>query len=322
MRKAEYLDYTENFAVNRYQIELSRFDERHRLIVRTLSFAGAALLIVAALWGAGFPPKAWWASLWSSQLNVKVEYAPAASNPSAFSVAEPAASVVTPPAAGGEGTDSSVSPTPLPLYLMATFPGRNAGEGTAQIGTSTTNPQTYSAGALLANGAQLAEIHQHHVVLKKGDRTARLSLHNGLKTSEQSKRDLDALLAVGGEQPVLLTTPNTREVFTSYVRPNPIYDGETLLGFEVYPGQKAGVFSRMGLQSGDVITSINDAPFSDPSQAMDLFNQLTQGVAMVATIKRKGRFERVTLDGSLISAEETRGANSESAHLSAGMAPI
>jgi hypothetical protein len=66
--------------------------------------------------------------------------------------------VVLPVPIAPRGTDSSVSPVPLPLILTATRPGRNPREGFADIGVDAKTPQTYAAGSLLANGARVAEI--------------------------------------------------------------------------------------------------------------------------------------------------------------------
>jgi hypothetical protein len=55
------------------------------------------------------------------------------------------------------GTDSSVSTVPLPLILVRTQAGRNSREGFAQIGVNARTPQTYQAGAILANGAHLTD---------------------------------------------------------------------------------------------------------------------------------------------------------------------
>lgn len=294
--------------MNRYQLEVAEMERRERVLRRAWSFAGAAVLIVAALWSAGLPPNMWFkaAQSWIARLG---------NEPSTQQSARPAPTVaptVQAPIATGSGlspsvlsgTDSSVSPTPQPLYLLSTSPGRNFQDGTAQIGTSTTNPQTYMAGALLANGAKLTEIHDDHVVLKRGDRTAKLTM---FKLANNAAIEIaNELLSVGGgpkPEPLVVTN---REILTDYLRPSPVYDADLLRGYQVYPGRKAGIFAQLGLQAGDVITAINDVPFVDPAQAMRMFRQLTDGIAVVASIERKNKAERITLDGALIAADRER----------------
>jgi hypothetical protein len=297
--------------MNRYQLEVAQMDRRQRLVVRGLSFAGAGLLIVAALWSAGLPPSAWLKSAESWVARLRGE--PLAPQSSSVPPAPPLSGAPVPSAVSDapvpslDGTDSSISTAPLPLYLLSTSPGRNFQDGTAQIGTSTTNPQTYVAGAVLANGATLAEIHGDFVVLKRGERSAKLSLYT--LADNAASRAADDLLSVGGQQKPEVLVAATREVLTDYLRPSPLYDGEALRGYQVYPGQKSGLFAQLGLQPGDVITAINDAPFVDPAQAMEMFRQLTDGMAVTATIERKHRSERIALDGALITADQDRSRN-------------
>lgn len=289
--------------MNRYQQEVAELDRRHRVTVRVLSFAGAGCLAVLALWSAGPPhsqwlnaAQSWWASDEALQASSQ---GPGPSSATAGMAKAPAATAVD---TAMRGTDSSVSPTPLPLYLIATIPGRNKNEGTARIGTSVDNPQTYSGGALLANGTRLAEVHKDHVVLTRGGLSAELYLHQRDPRTTQLGSD-SSLLMIGAETAAPLVVEKMGDGLTDYVRPSPVYDGEVLHGYQVYPGTRAAVFVRLGLEPGDVITSINDAPLNEPTQSMELFAQLMRGVAVVATLERKNTSRRVTLDGALISAD-------------------
>ena len=291
----------QHLPMNRHQLEVIELDRRHRIKMRALSFLGAGLVVVLALWSAGVPPTEWVTRVqgWIDRFggaHAKVEQRSPAS-PLMPSSTAPAASASSLP-----GTDSSVSPVPLALTLVSTSPGRSAFEGTARIGTDPTNPQTYTAGALLANGARLVEIHKTHVILQRGEKRARLNLVDpeGPPTSVT-----DDLLAVGGMEPVPAIQP-THEILTDYIRPNPVFDGEVIRGYEVYAGQHAGAFSQLGLQAGDLIIALNDVPFTDTAQAIELFREITTGAAVIATIERKGKRERVSLDGALITADQER----------------
>ena len=277
------------------------------------SFAGAAVLIMLALWSAGLPPTELWsrAAQWlsasrtsSEPFTTQAQVAPLPPLPSDLPR-------TLPPTESSSGTDSSISQTAQPLYLLGTVPGRHAREGTALIGTSVDNPQTYSAGALLANGAQLAEIYRDHVVLKRGEQSARLPLYQLAQASE-TKSLLNDLLTVGGEMPEPAAPGVRPQALTDYLRPSPVYDGEVLAGYQVYPGQRSGVFAQLGLRAGDVITAINDAPLVDPAQSVAVLEQLLDGVAVVATVVRKNSAvgqdtrERITLDGAVIVADQER----------------
>lgn len=291
--------------MNQYQREVAEMDRRRRLTVRLLSVLGTACVATLALWSAGLPPGKWFEALhqWTSRDDAfaaetrdSVPSAPTKTNDAAAAASE---NIDT----ASHGTDSSVSPRPLPLYLVVTTPGRNKNEGTARIGTSVENPQTYTSGAILANGARLAEVHKDHVVLTRGGMSAELYLYERDPRAKQRSSD-SALLMVSAEPLPQIAVEKVNDGLTDYVRPSPVYDGEVLRGYQVYPGVRAGIFARLGLEPGDVITSINDAPLNEPSHSIELFAQLMRGVAVVATVVRKDATRRITLDGALISADQ------------------
>jgi general secretion pathway protein C len=178
----------------------------------------------------------------------------------------------------------------------------NVHEGTAQLGTVRESPQTYQAGALLGNGARLAEIHADYILLQKGTRSVRLYLDN---TPGSAKAAGNALAMVGPiPQPPPPAKAPSREVLTDYIRPSPLYDGDSLLGFQVYAGAKSAPFAQMGLKAGDVIVAIDSTPLTDPAAAWDMFRQLVDGSAHTASIRRGGQVQELSLDGQFIANAE------------------
>jgi general secretion pathway protein C len=201
------------------------------------------------------------------------------------------------------GNDSSISPVPLPLILTGTMPGRNSHEGTAFIGVNKDSPQTYAAGALLANNARIAEIYTDHVVLEKEGKQASLYLLGTGKTTDN--KQLAGLLTVGGPSSVPPAKITSHEILTDYIRPSPVYDGQVLKGYQVYPGQHAGVFAQMGLEPGDMITAINGMALIEPHSAIEQLKQLTNGYAVSAVVQRKdNENETLSLDGALIAKDQ------------------
>jgi general secretion pathway protein C len=281
--------------------DVSAMDRRYRAI-HWLSALGAAVLGMVALWSAHPSLPDWWRSARKSH----------ADETQASGRESSASSRGTPLVAASDrlattaGTDSTVSGRPLPLYLISTSPGRNAHDGTAQIGTSIANPQTYSAGTLLANGARIVEIHREHVVLSDGKRSAQLNIY----VPNTQARSADALLQMGASQQPESVVATTREPITDFFRPTPLYDGELLRGYEVYPGRETGVFTQLGLQQGDVIVAVDDVALADPSNTMAIFARLLEGAALTATIQRGGRTDRIVLDGAVIAARTRHPANS------------
>jgi type II secretion system protein C len=203
------------------------------------------------------------------------------------------------------GTRSSVSPEPLPLILSGTVVASRAAESVAFIGVDEHNPQTYAAGAVLANGALLTEIGRNYVVLERDGASVRLYAQN-VKGHAREQSDL---LMVGASTTFTPAKSNNTDTFTEFLRPNPVYEGDALVGVEVFAGKRSALFSRLGFQGGDVITAIDDVPVNDPQAASEALHQLASGVGGVVTVKRKGKTERFTLDGTLVTEELNRNTN-------------
>ena len=298
--------------MNRFQHEVAEMDRRHRFVMRVASLIVAAAVMMLALWAAEMPPTRWLEQLAKLVQGSAVVDTPAKDAPAQGSSTAAPRAASLPTAAGPHalpGTDSSISKVPLPLYLLGVVPGRSVTEGTAQIGTSIDNPQTYSAGAMLANDARLTEIHSDYVLLKKGERSARLQLFKR-NAPPLPAPGSDDLLNVGGAPAPEPPKATNYEMLTDYLRPVPLYDGDVLRGYQLYPGGRSGVFAQLGLRAGDVITAIDGMPLIDAEQTIQMLRELTQGAALTVTVERNGRREQATLDGAAILADREKMATS------------
>jgi general secretion pathway protein C len=168
----------------------------------------------------------------------------------------------------------------------------------------------------LENGARLSEIHADHVLLEKDGRSAVLYLQG---SHPDSTSKAASLLEVGGRtQATAAVRIADREVLTDYIRPSPVYDGTSLVGYQIYAGAAPGVFAEMGLKPGDVITKIAGVPLKDPTFAWELLRQVASGSVMSAVVKRGETFQDVTMDGTLITrAEEAKTEKAKSTMLAA-----
>ncbi|MGH8137696.1 MAG: type II secretion system protein N [Steroidobacteraceae bacterium] len=196
------------------------------------------------------------------------------------------------------GTDSSVSPVPLRLILVHTEPGRNYSEGLAQIGVNARTPQTYRAGAILANGARLSEIHPDYVILQRNGQSVRLSLGaEGAPAGSAAQ----ALLTVGGVTPAAATgRAASQHRFTDYLRPSPVFFGGRLHGYALYAGRHQDPFFKMGLEPGDLVTRINGVPVSGAAQTLASLHTLLDGAALTVEIQRNGVAQILALDGAIL----------------------
>lgn len=205
---------------------------------------------------------------------------------------------VTPPRP--VGNDSSVSLVPLPLILVRTQLGRNSREGFAQIGVNARSPQTYAAGSVLANGARLVEVYERYVVLERDGRSARLYRQG--EVQPPNPRDT-ALVTVGGTPPEPAAQLTSRDELSQFIRPSPVFVGTQLRGYALYAGRQPAAFSDLGLEPGDVLTSINGTLVSGANDSLGSLNTLTEGAVLNVVIERQGVAQSLSLDGSVLAQE-------------------
>ena len=261
--------------------------KRRRYGALPLTVVGGIALL--ALWITGFSPAKWWAGRVTEQLASAAKRPPTAENQGTLSVVRPEPM----------GTESSISKVPLPLILTATRLGRNSREGYADIGVNTLSPQTYRAGAILANGARLEEIYSDYVVLAREALRTRLYLL-GHAPPPGAQSSVAPLLTVGGTAPVPPAVADSRDTLTEFVRIAPLFDGDHVRALELYPSAHSSLFERLGLEPGDQVIAIDGAALKDSREAIEELRRLTAGASVNVTIERDGRHQTLSLDGSLL----------------------
>lgn len=194
------------------------------------------------------------------------------------------------------GTDSSVSSTPLKLVLTATQPGRNVHDGYARIGISAHSPQTYSAGASLANGARLQEIYKDCVVLERAGQTVRVFV-TGREPADY-KVTGSPLLFVGGVASPDVAHADSRDPLAEVIRMSPDFHGNAFAGLKVFPNSQSDIFFRLGLQEDDVITAVDGLPLSDQKSAIAALRPLLTGQALTVVVRRGDQHQTIALNGS------------------------
>ena len=210
----------------------------------------------------------------------------------------------TPPNTGIGGTASSISETPSTLVLLATHPGRTPREGTASIGADPGNPQTFVAGALLANGSTLAEIHPNRVVLEKqGARATLFVMGIDVKKSSDATTTVPDvpeadrarfvagntnLTLAGGERKATKTITEGRDGRSGFLRVEQQVADGIVQGYRITPGANSAEFSRFGFQSGDILTAVDGSPVEKDADIAKFVASLEQGEAHSVTVKRGG----------------------------------
>lgn len=260
-----------------------------RMIVRVVtSFLGAAVVLLI-LYAAGVDPWRWWLD-YRRESTAATRVPERKAPPQLVSAAQPQP----------VGTDSSVSITRQPLTLAAIRRGRNAREGYVDLGVNWNSPQTYRAGAILANGARIAEIYADYIVLEREDRRTKLYLI-GRRPLDVPNSD-SQLLFIGGAAAAPRAVASSRDALTDVMRVTPVYQGDSVHAIEVFANDRSDSFSRLGLEPGDRITSINGETVKDAASAIATLRRLTQGEAMQVTVERQGALQTLSLDGLVVRA--------------------
>jgi general secretion pathway protein C len=107
---------------------------------------------------------------------------------------------------------------------------------------------------------------------------------------------------VGGADHPAPALPNSTDELTDYIRIAPVYQGHAIHALEVYSTQSSNVFTTLGLEPGDRLTSIDGEAVTDSSAAIASLRRLTQGAAMQVTVERGGRPQTISLNGLILTA--------------------
>lgn len=258
-----------------------------------LTFSLACLLSFCALWVSGFDPL----SLGAGRQNH--HSAPAAAVHQGRRLHGPVSVVQPQPI----GTDSSVSTASLRLILTAARPGRNAMEGYAELGVSAASPQTYKAGALLANGARIAEIYRDYIVLERDGQKTHLYVEG--QAPPDYRPAFPALVSVGSDGSKAAAMADSHDALTDAVRVSPLYQGDSLQALEVYSSRHSSAFEQWGLEPGDRITAIDGQPLGDVPSAFKALRRLPEGDSVHLRIERQGVVSTLSVDGSILASRKT-----------------
>jgi hypothetical protein len=194
------------------------------------------------------------------------------------------------------GTDSSASRKPLQLVLVRTTVGRTLEESTASLGADPRNPQTYAGGAVLVNGARIEEIRNDRVVLRLGAQRSELLI--GRHAARATGMNEIATRVGGTKDSTLDRIASSREDLSAVVRPMAVFENDKLAGYKLVEGTSSAQFSRLGLESGDVLRSVEGRPIVSDAAWTEVDDAISAGASIVVGIERHGSLTSMTLDGS------------------------
>lgn len=108
--------------------------------------------------------------------------------------------------------------------------------------------------------------------------TPRQPLRNEEPKAEVSTSGLD-------RESVDSAVPDYKQ-FMQEIRVRPHLEGGQPAGFLIYNIDPDGIFAKMGLENGDVITAVNGKPITITRQAVDFYNALKESGEVVLKVKR------------------------------------
>ncbi len=211
---------------------------------------------------------------------------------------------------GIAGANSGADPGNLPqsqtsLVLAGTMALDDPEAGYAIIGESAANAKFYRVGAVINGIARLHSVYPDRVIIDRNGSLETLVLPRGIPSSAPvpAVRNVVTTNPVG--ENLRRLAANNPAALGELLRAQPVFSNGVQKGFRIYPGRDRQQFTRLGLQPGDLVTSINGSALDDPNRSSEILNTLTASSTAQITVERNGTSQQLTLDMAQISLPDT-----------------
>ncbi len=200
--------------------------------------------------------------------------------------------------------------TRLNLVLRGVYASEDPRAAGAILSEPSGKQGFYRVGARLPGGAVLKEVHADHIILERRGRLETLRLpkekingaqRNGRQASPSSAVRRTARTAVSANR-----VPTLREFrdlvvkdpqrLTDIVQMSPYSKGGRFIGYRIRPGKNKALFDRLGLRSGDIVTSINGIAIDSPTNGLSVLNSLATARQVGIEVERNGVRQTLQLD--------------------------
>ena len=202
----------------------------------------------------------------------------------------------SPAAAAGVGP---APPTSLGLVLVGVFAREEPEGGRAIIGESAASARLHAVGATLPGGARLLEVYGDRVILGVGGARETLFMPRtatpGLSSGTAAVPPL-AAADPGPAQPMPPSTTGAMPDPNQLVRWQAILKDGRIAGVRVYPGERAELFRRAGLQAGDLVVEINGTPVASETGAAQFAQTLAASPSSTLRVERGGQLQELRVD--------------------------
>jgi len=187
--------------------------------------------------------------------------------------------------------------TRLKLTLRGLFASDDSAGGRAIIGDPKGKEESYAVGDPVPGGAKLSEIYPDRVILERNGRyeTLRLPKDRSSASSRAGRTAASTSTGGSGAGQAAAFTKYRNEVkqnpaaFLNYVRATPARENGKFIGFRLQAGKKRGALKELGLEPGDIVTSINSVKIDSPAKGMKAMQALGEGESVNVTLLRGGQ---------------------------------
>lgn len=203
------------------------------------------------------------------------------------------------------------------LILRGTLAESDPKAGLAVIADAGNAERTWRVGEEVSPGVRLAAVYADRVVVARGgvEETLKLPRDTNLVApttlqptpARASSRDAAPAPAAGAKpEPASAKAPASWEQVVEHLRRNPdelarrvklvpVLDDGRLAGVRVSTGTDVSLLNQIGLQQGDVVTSVNGQPLDSIERGQQIMSSLGSASSVRVTVQRAGRPVEVTV---------------------------
>ena len=198
------------------------------------------------------------------------------------------------------GNTGPAPDTTLAFTLHGIAAGKRAADSRALI-EANGDEEPYGVGAQLPGGVKIQAIYADRVILDRGGRLETLRLPQDLAGGSNGAQP-----AAMQQPPPMAMQPqnlgqlrqeimNNPQRLMEVVRTMPVMDHGKLSGYRVYPAGNPSIFNQLGLKAGDVVTTVNGIPLTDPAQSMRVLSTIKTSDQISVGLLRNGQMQTQVL---------------------------
>jgi general secretion pathway protein C len=199
------------------------------------------------------------------------------------------------------------------LVLAGTMALDDPQAGFAIVGENAASAKFYRVGATLNGNVRLHSVYADRVIIDRNGVLETLLLPRGAPSTAPAPVIRASTASIGDNlRRVVASNPGA---LGELLRAQPVFSNGVQKGYRVYPGRDRQQFTRLGLQPGDLVTSINGSTLDDANRGAEILATLTSSTSAQITVERNGVNQSLTLDMSQLnlpdSSTDTSTASSE-----------